>query len=110
MRFSNATIRSSTVRISTTRSTFFLGTRRNCSSHCKSVSTVLFLGDSPSLAIPILQGEIPINQFWPLDPRFNFHKPIPAIQIEHSTHLSDINQQGIRATLLPSHGVPPTRN
>jgi hypothetical protein len=33
-----------------------------------------------------------------------------AIQIEHSTQLSDIDQQRIGTKLLPSHGVPSTRN
>jgi hypothetical protein len=33
-----------------------------------------------------------------------------VIQIEHSTHFSDVNQQGIGTKLLPAHSVPPTRN
>jgi hypothetical protein len=51
-----------------------------------------------------------MNQFWPLDSRLNLQNPKLAIQIEHSTQLSDINKQGIGAKLLPSHGVPPARN
>jgi hypothetical protein len=52
-----------------------------------------------------LQGEITINQFWPLDPRFNLDHSALAIQIEYLAQLPDIHQQGVgtRTAALPSH-------
>jgi hypothetical protein len=70
----------------------------------------LFLGNSPRVAIPILQGEVTLNQFWPLNPRFNLNHSTLAIQIEHSAQLPDVDQQGVDTKLLPAHCMPPARN
>jgi len=84
--------------------------RSNRSSHGQSISAGLFLGDSPRLLIRILQCKVSVNQFWPLNPSFNFHNSMLVIQMEHLAQLSDIDQHCIGTQLLPSHRVPPTRN
>ena len=83
---------------------------RNCSRHGQSVSTGLLLGDSPSLVIFILQGEITVNQFWPLNTSLRLQDSVLAIQTDHSAQFPDIDEQGISAKLLPAHCVPPTRH
>jgi hypothetical protein len=58
--------------------------------------------------VPILQGEVTINQLRPLNTRFHLYNSTLAIQIEHSAQLPHINQQRVSTKLLPSHGVPTT--
>ena len=57
-----------------------------------------------------MQSEIPFNQFRPLDPRFHLQDSAFTIQLKYAIQLSDIDQQGIGAELLPTHRVPPARN
>ena len=66
---------------------------RNCSRHGQSVSTGLLLGDSPSLVIFILQGEITVNQFWPLNTSLRLQDSVLAIQTDHSAQFPKCGHQ-----------------
>jgi len=63
----------------------------NSSSYGQAVRAGLFLGYSPRLAVGILQFEIAVNQFWPLNPRFHLQDSALTIQMEHSIQFSDID-------------------
>src|SRR5207245_9575129 len=84
--------------------------RSNCSSHGQTISAGLFLSDSPWMVTPVLQLEIAINQFWPLDSRFNFDNPAVRIKVQHSVQTSDVDQQAVGVELLASHCMPSTCN
>src|ERR1700759_3640211 len=69
------------------------------------VGAGLFLGDSPGPRLAALQGGIPIDEFWPLDASLDFKNPAIPVQAQNPIELPNVNEAGIGAKLLASHGV-----
>jgi hypothetical protein len=84
--------------------------RRDRSRDGDSISARLLLGDAPTGSVAFLQFQITIDEFGPLDSSLYIQCAVLAIQTQDSIQLSDIDQLRIRAELLASHRVPPTRN
>src|SRR5439155_23628149 len=74
------------------------------------VGASMYLGNSPRLSVTILQCEIAIDKFQPFDSAFYFYNSAIMIEMQHSVHLSDVDEERVRAKLLPAHCVPAAGN
>ena len=73
----------------------------------EAVGAGLLLRDAPDTGVAVLQCEICIDQFRPLDSGFHFKDSPLAIEVQNAIHFADIDQQCAAPKLLAAHGVPP---